>query len=69
MEPDKLVQESHWNNVYMILEASLPPDKVDEVAEGLKAHGEPQLWPRMLGKVITNTITLVLGWAVYTFLV
>jgi hypothetical protein len=64
--------EQRWKSAFVVLDACVQPDKRDEVAEDIKMQGEG-LWLEIgfiiFGKAIANTLTLALGWVVYTFLV
>ena len=64
--------DQQWKTAFLILDACVPPDKRDEVAEALKTLAE-ELWLdvgiKVFMKAVGNTLTLVMGWGVYTFLV
>jgi len=59
--------KSNWRIAFAVLDACVPSDRMDAVKERLE-----EMWggliTTMLGQVVANTITLTLGWTVYTFL-
>ena len=69
---DSVKNDEQWKTAFMILDACVPPDKREFVADEMKARLDG-IWLDMafmvFGKFINNTVTLVLGWAIYTFLV
>jgi hypothetical protein len=73
-EPDgeEAEDEQRWKSALMILDACVPPDQRDKVAEEMKTQSKG-LWLdigfTVFGKAVGNTLTLVIGWAVYTFVV
>jgi hypothetical protein len=69
---DYASEDAHrWTIVFMKLEAYLPEDKRSSVAAAMKEQ-EEQVWPgvgyAVLTKLFGNSLALVLGWAVHTFL-
>ena len=63
--------KSNWRFAFAVLDACVPSDRMDAVKERLEEITE-EMWggliTTMLGQVVANTITLTLGWTVYTFL-
>jgi ACR3 family arsenite efflux pump ArsB len=64
--------EQNWKTAFLILDVCVPQEKRDELVEELKARNEG-LWLELglvvFGKAVGNSLTLAIGWAVYTFFV
>jgi|ERR1035437_6775040 hypothetical protein len=71
-DAEEAQQQQYWKMAFVVLDACVPPDKRDGVAEEMKTQSEG-LWVQValmaVGKVVGNTLALIIGWAVYTFLV
>lgn len=66
------IGEKRWKNAFTILLACLPESKEEEVKEYLHSQ-KNDIWTdvgfKMLQSLFGNTLTLLLGWSVYTFLI
>jgi hypothetical protein len=61
----------HRENLYTVLDYCIPDDKREIVAEKLKEN-QDALWVKLVGtvfgKVVGNTLTLVVGFALHFFI-
>jgi hypothetical protein len=64
--------EQNWKTAFAILDVCVPQEKRDELVEELKTRNEG-LWLELglvvFSKAVGHTLTLAIGWAVYTFFV
>ena len=65
-------KEERWNRLVAMVYACVPADKKEQVDETLKEEKD-SLWVNagveVFTKLVGNTVSLVFGWAVHTFLV
>lgn len=68
---NKSKDEQRWRCLYHALDACIPAEKRDVVMEQIDEAGVG-MWARIVsevfGKVIGNTLTLIIGWVVHAFL-
>ena len=61
-----------WKTMTTMVDACIPSEKRGEVADTLKQELD-DIWvstgTMIFGKVVANTFTLAIGWAVYTFFI
>jgi hypothetical protein len=69
---DKFATEQRWKNIGHVLDACIPPEKMESVRELVEAENEG-MWLNLgieaFGKIVGNTLTLLVGWVVHMFLV
>jgi hypothetical protein len=68
----KFADEQRWKGVLHALDACIPPEKKEEVLELIEEDNKG-IWLRavmdVFGKIVGNTLTLLIGWGVHEFLV
>ena len=71
-ERSAFVDQEHWKRALMMLYACIPYEKKEEIDSELKEENE-SVWMKIgteiFGKVVGNTVTLGIGWAIHTFMV
>ena len=69
---EKFAAEQRWKNIYHVLDACIPADKKEGVMELIKEENEG-VWINVgievFQKIVSNTLTLLVGWGVHVFLV
>jgi hypothetical protein len=68
----KLEEKLQFKALATGVDACIPEDKQESVKEQLEEHAEQVWWEvgsTIFGKLIGNSITLAIGWAIHTFLV
>jgi hypothetical protein len=70
-EGQEAANAHRWKLAFLTLDACVPEEKRQMMAETLKDY-EGTMWMdigfRIFGRVAGNTLTLVLGWSIRTFL-
>jgi hypothetical protein len=64
-------EKQRFNSIVTAIDACIPEDKREDVKEQIEEQMEQVWWEAgfgIFGKLIGNTFTLALGWAVHTFL-
>jgi len=64
-------EELKWKALMIAVQACIPEHRAEEVKEEVKAEAD-DIWINIFslafGKLVGNTVTLVFGWVVHTFL-
>ncbi len=67
-EPDNPAHERRWNALFIILNACVPEQKIEEVKEDVRPEGEG-IWSDVglliFGRVLSRSLTLGLGFIVH----
>jgi hypothetical protein len=67
---EEVIDEPRWKTLFTILDIWCPEDKRQAVEEAMKEQGK-SIWLDsgilIFGKVVENTLTLVLGWGIHAF--
>ena len=71
LERNTFTDDDRWKRTLTMQYASVPPEKKEEVDEVLNEEND-NVWMKagtdVFGKIVGNTATLGIGWAVHTFL-
>lgn len=69
---DQLKQDQHWNLAMTVLDACVPDGKQAELRESVEREADRGMWVMVLslivGRILSNTFALGVGWAVHTAL-